>query len=93
MCRLLTRADVIVKKGRPECRKRRMVIATRVDDFDNFALSGEGWRIDDQVTQDARMHEIAFIVPVCSVPFKVPANIVGPSCIWFEIMMFGSIQR
>ena len=70
-----------------------MVIATGVDDFDNFALSSEGWRIDDQVTQDTRVHDIAVIVPACRMLFKVSANIVSPSSIWFEIMMFGSIQR
>ena len=42
VCRMLTRTDEIVKKRRPECRKRWMVVATRVDDFDNFALSGKG---------------------------------------------------
>ena len=35
------------------------------------------------------MDDIAVIVLDCGMLFKGPANIVGPSCIWFEIMVFG----
>ena len=39
MIRLLTGADVIVKKGCSKHRKRLLLEATRVDDFDKLVLS------------------------------------------------------
>jgi hypothetical protein len=42
MGRFLTRTNEIVKKMRPERRKRRIVVATRVDNFDNLVSSGDG---------------------------------------------------
>ena len=81
---MLTRADVIVKKGRSEGRKRRVVIAAGVDNFDKFVSRGGGRRIDDQMTQYPRFHEIvggANRAMVLGVAFKLEADIVSASFI------------
>jgi hypothetical protein len=76
---LLTRTDIIIKKMCPESRKRRIVVATRVDNFDNLLSSGDRWRMEDQITQYARFHEI---VGILGFLFKPEADIVGASCIY-----------
>jgi len=36
------RMDVIVNESRPERGKRRVVVVTKVDNFDNLVSSGDG---------------------------------------------------
>lgn len=79
---MLTRTDAIVEKGRPDGRKRPVVIIAGVDNFDNLVSSSDGRRIDDQIPQYPRFHEIVRGAMVLGVLFKLEADIVRAHCIW-----------